>query len=58
MSQKSPHGVSHLTTGQSMAGHGDDTPMQVSSSGSADLHMLVLFVVDATKPFSSPAKFE
>jgi hypothetical protein len=29
--------------------------MQVSSSGSVDLHALVMFVVDATKPFSSPA---
>jgi hypothetical protein len=32
-------------------------PMQVSSSGSTDLHALVMFVVDAAKPFSSPAKF-
>jgi hypothetical protein len=32
-------------------------PMQVSSSGSTDLHALVMFVVDATKPFSSPATF-
>jgi hypothetical protein len=31
-------------------------PMQVSSTGSADLHSLVMFVVDATRPFSSPAK--
>jgi hypothetical protein len=30
--------------------------MQVSSSGSTDLHSLVMFVVDATRPFSSPAK--
>jgi len=36
--------------------HGADTPMQVSGSGSVDLHALVMFVLDATKPFSSPAK--
>jgi len=30
--------------------------MQVSSSGSVNLHALVMFVVDATRPFSSPAK--
>jgi hypothetical protein len=30
--------------------------MEVLSSGSADLHALVMFVVDADKPFSSPAK--
>jgi len=29
--------------------------MQVSSSGSTDLQSLVVFVVDADKPFSSPA---
>jgi hypothetical protein len=43
--------------GKPEAGHGADTPMQVSSSGSTDLHSLVMFVVDATKPFSSPATF-
>jgi hypothetical protein len=29
--------------------------MQVSSSGASDLHALVMFVVDATRPFSTPA---
>jgi len=29
--------------------------MQVSSSDSEDLRALVMFVVDATKPFSTPA---
>lgn len=57
-SQRTPHGVTRIPAGQSMAGHGADVPMQVSSSGSSDLHSLVMFVVDATKPFSSPAKFE
>jgi hypothetical protein len=30
--------------------------MLVSSSGSTDLHSLVMFVVDAARPFSAPAK--
>ena len=34
---------------------GADVPMQVSSSGATDLHALVMFVVDATRPFPSPA---
>jgi hypothetical protein len=55
LSQKSPHGVSHVDAGQSMPGHGPDMPMEVSSSGTSDLNALVMFVVDATKPFSSPA---
>jgi hypothetical protein len=29
--------------------------MQVSSNGSSDLQSLVMFVVDATQPFPSPA---
>jgi hypothetical protein len=29
--------------------------MQVSSTGSSELRSLVMFVVDATQPFSSPA---
>jgi hypothetical protein len=30
----------------------------VWSSGSTELHSLVMFVVDATRPFSTPAKFD
>jgi len=51
----SPHGVKRVVAGQSAAGHGPDTPMQASNSGSVDLRALVMFVVDATKPFSKPA---
>ncbi len=58
LGQKTPHGVSHIDIGQSMPGHGPDTPMEVFSSGTSDLNALVMFVVDAAKPFSSPAKFE
>jgi len=54
---RSPHGLMRVKVGQPEAGHGADVPMQVSSSGSTDLHALVMFVVDATKPFSSPASF-
>jgi hypothetical protein len=57
MSQRTPHGVVHLDVGQSAPGHGPDTPMEVSSSGAVELNQLVMFVVDATRPFSSPAKF-
>ncbi|HEV8662269.1 MAG TPA: cupin domain-containing protein [Candidatus Methylomirabilis sp.] len=54
---RSPHGVMRVKVGQPEAGQGANMPMQVSSSGSTDLHALVMFVVDATKPFSSPATF-
>ena len=53
---RGPHGVMVMKPGQPVIGHGEQ-PMQVWSSGSTDLHSLVMFVVDATRPFSSPAKF-
>ena len=49
------HGDMRVKAGQAEAGHGADMAMQVSSSGSTGLHALVMFVVDAGKPFSSPA---
>jgi hypothetical protein len=52
---RGPDGVLRITAGHAEAGRGADVPMQVSSSGTADLHALVMFVVDATRPFSSPA---
>ena len=58
LGQRTPHGVSHADAGQTMNGHGADMPMEVFNAGSAELDQIVLFVVDATRPFSSPAKFE
>jgi hypothetical protein len=55
-SSRSPHGVLRVAAGKAETGLGADVPMQVSSSGASDLHSLVMFVVDANKPFSSPAK--
>ena len=57
LSQQTPQGVMHVEAGQSMAGRAPGMAMEVSSSGKSDLNVLVMFVVDATKPFSSPAKF-
>jgi quercetin dioxygenase-like cupin family protein len=57
-SQKTPHGVSRISEGQVLAGHGADTVMQFINSGSTDVRYFALFVVDAARPFSSPAKFD
>lgn len=57
LTQKTPKGVSSVDAGQTMVGI-PDTPMEVSSSGTTDLHELIMFVVDASKPFSSPATLE
>lgn len=58
LGQRTPHGVSHAEPGQVMNGHGADMPMVVFSAGSVALDQLVMFVVDATRPFSSPAKLD
>jgi quercetin dioxygenase-like cupin family protein len=57
-SQRTPHGVANVAAGRTMVGHGADTVMQVSNSSPTDLHALVMFVVDATRPFTSPASFQ
>lgn len=57
MTQRTPQGVLQLDVGQAAPGHAPDTPMQVLSSASVDLDQFVMFVVDATRPFSAPAKF-
>jgi hypothetical protein len=48
------HGTMRVNAGAGEAGHGAGQAMQVSSSGATDLHALVMFVVDAQKPFSTP----
>jgi hypothetical protein len=58
LGQKTAHGVSYAEAGSTMNGHGADMPMEVFSAGASDLDQLVMFVVDATRPFSSPAKFD
>lgn len=54
---RGPNDVLLVPAGRGEAGRGADVPMQVSSGGTTDLHALVMFVVDAAKPFSSPATF-
>jgi hypothetical protein len=52
---KGPYGTLRVTAGQSEPGHGANQAMQVSSSGTTNLHALVMFVLDADRPFSAPA---
>lgn len=53
---RGPKGVQRVAAGTAEAGSGSDVGMQVSSSGDGDLQALVMFVVDAGRPFSSPAQ--
>jgi hypothetical protein len=56
--QRTSHGIAYADAGQAMNGHGADMPMEVFSAGTTDLDQIVMFVVDATRPFSSPATFD
>lgn len=58
VTQTSPHGAERLSAGRAMNGHAPGMVMQLSSTGAEPLEQLVMFVVDADKPFSSPASFE
>ena len=52
---RTPQGVIRVSAGRFDVGAEAYTPTQVSSCGSTDLRAFVMFVVDATRPFSSPA---
>jgi hypothetical protein len=58
LGQRTHYGVAHADAGHVMVGHGPGMAMEVFSSGTTDLDQLVMFLVDATKPFSSPANLE
>ena len=58
LGQRTPEGVMNVEAGHSMNGHPGGMTMEVFNSGTTDLTALIMFVVDATKPFSVPAKFE
>ncbi len=55
LGQRTPHGVNHAEAGQTMNGHHANVAMEVFNAGTVDLTALIMFVVDATKPFSVPA---
>jgi quercetin dioxygenase-like cupin family protein len=58
LSFRTTPGVDVVDAGKTLAGVAPDTPMEASSTGTADLHELIMFVVDPAKPFSSPAVLE
>jgi len=55
---KTSTGVVHTTGGQTVLGPDPGTPMQVSNESKTDnLRQLIMFVLDSSKPFSTPASF-
>ena len=57
LGQRTPDGVVNVEAGHSINGHKPSMTMEVFNSGNIELTALIMFVVDATKPFSVPAKF-
>lgn len=58
LGQRTPNGVMRVKAGDTMNGHEGGMAMQVFNSGTTDLTALIMFVVDASQPFSVPAKLE
>lgn len=58
LSHKTAHGVVRLDAGGALNGREAGLAIQLSSTGAVDLEQLVMFVVDADKPFSTPGSFE
>ena len=58
LSKERPMVTGALQPVKTMPGHDAGTPMEVPSTGATNLSVLVMFVVDAAKPFSSPADLE
>jgi hypothetical protein len=56
LGQKTPDGVHYVEAGHTMNGHAPNMPMEVFNGGTTELTALIMFVVDATKPFSVPAE--
>jgi len=56
-STRTPGGMSRVSAGEGAAGPSAGTPQQVLNRGSTDMRALVMFVLDAAKPPSSPAEF-
>lgn len=57
LTQTTSHGAAKLDAGRAMNGHAPGMVMQLQSTGTEPLDQLVMFDVDADRPFSSPAKF-
>jgi hypothetical protein len=55
LGQRMTDGTSYVDAGHTMNGHMAEMPMEVFNGGATDLSALIMFVVDATKPFSVPA---
>ncbi len=57
VTQRTEHGIERGEAGDTLNAHAPEMTMQIMSTGQSDLEQLVMFVVDADRPFSPPADF-
>jgi len=58
LGQKTADGTAYVDAGDTMNGHAAHTTMEVFNAGTTQLQALIMFLVDASKPFSVPARFD
>lgn len=57
VTQRTRHGIEEAGAGSVLNAHEAEMVMQLKSTGVRDLSQLVMFVVDADRPFSPPTNF-
>ncbi len=58
VTQRMAHGIEVASAGETLNAHAPQMVMQLISTGERDLEQLVLFVVDAERPFAPTAQFD
>lgn len=58
VTQRMAHGIEVASAGEALNAHAPQMVMQLISTGERDLEQLVLFVVDAERPFAPTAQFD
>lgn len=58
VTQRMAHGIEVAAAGETLNAHAPEMVMQLTSTGERDLEQLVLFVVDAERPFAPTAQFD
>ena len=58
VTQRMAHGIEVAAAGETLNAHAPEMVMQLTSTGERDLEQLVMFVVDAERPFAPTAQFD
>ena len=56
LGQKLPSGEKYAEAGDTLTGNPADTPMEVFNAGESEVQAFIMFVVDASRPFSVPTR--